>query len=195
MMEESTMFKVCTMHFDTRTQKLPDCKWCHTLMQNYTVKAGEVVESKSNYKIPCNKITYWSSSRTSTLLIHGLTGRFPIYRWCPSFSSVMFFRSSTATCLRQTFCHACSLHIGHITLLRRPCWKYWQTFCMQSMTAACLSSPCSTCPRHVIQSTMTSCWLGLRSNLVSVELRWTGYSPTWRAGWSVCDDWFGSVDT
>jgi len=28
---------------------------------------------------------------------------------------------------------------------------------MQSMTATCLSSPCSTCPQHLIPSTMTSC--------------------------------------
>jgi len=44
----------------------------------------------------------------------------PIYRRCPSFLSVLFSGSSRATCPQQTFCHACSLHIGHITLLGRP---------------------------------------------------------------------------
>jgi len=118
------------------------------------------------------QVITWSSAR-----VH----QQQFYRWCPSFSSVSFSGSPTATGLRQTFCHACGLHIGHITLLRRPCWKYWRTFCMQSM------SPCSTCPQHLILPTMTFCWLGLRSPSVSVVLRWTGYSPTWRAGWSVRD--------
>ena len=71
------------------------------------------------------------------------------------------------------------MHIGHITLPRRLCWKYWWTFCM----------PCSTRPQHLIPST-TTCWYVSRSpSEPSFE---PGSSPNWRAGWSVCDAvWLG----
>ena len=56
-----------------------------------------------------------STSQTLIPPIHGPTGKFPIYRWCPRFSSVSFSGSSTASCQRQTSCHVCGSYIGHTT--------------------------------------------------------------------------------
>ena len=43
--------------------------------------------------------------------------------------SISFSNSSTATCLWQTFCHACSLHIRHNHSTETAVLKYWQSVC------------------------------------------------------------------